>query len=277
MEHRAINTAENRQRLGERTFWAVAALLVFFTYSIVFFLTGSSGVTESAKSSLRNLAPLVLLTLAVRPLLTGVVARLRPMAALGAHIVLAGAFSFLWYWLLMVLIGLSLGDTFTEFAVRAFFPGPAVAWQLLQGITVYALVAALTYLRAEPELPSFVVAAGPERSGNTDQSLSRYFIRQGEDIHPLDVSQIVSITGADDYAEVATVAGRHLVRMTLADFEKALEGGSFIRVHRSRIVNVDRIIRAEPAGGGRMLLHMENGEMIQASRAGTKLLRDRVI
>jgi DNA-binding LytR/AlgR family response regulator len=65
--------------------------------------------------------------------------------------------------------------------------------------------------------------------------------------------------------------------MTLADFENVLGPKSFIRVHRSWIVNVDRIARAEPAGGGRMLLHMENGEMIQCSRTGSRLLKDRVI
>jgi len=91
------------------------------------------------------------------------------------------------------------------------------------------------------------------------------------------VAAIVSITGADDYAEVATLHGKHLVRLTLAEFEKALDGARFIRVHRSRIVNVDRVSRAEPAGGGRMLLHMENGEMISTSRAGARLLRDRVL
>jgi DNA-binding LytR/AlgR family response regulator len=127
-------------------------------------------------------------------------------------------------------------------------------------------------------MQSLIVA--PAAEGNTagkDASASRYFIRDGEDIRPIDISQIVSITGADDYAEVATLSGRHLVRMTLNQFEKTLEGGIFIRIHRSRIVNVDPIVRAEPAGGGRMLLHMEDGEIVQASRTGTKLLRDRVI
>jgi DNA-binding LytR/AlgR family response regulator len=65
--------------------------------------------------------------------------------------------------------------------------------------------------------------------------------------------------------------------MTLAEFEKSLDPAQFIRVHRSRIVNVDRIERAEPAGGGRLLLHMQDGEAIPASRTGSRLLRDRVI
>jgi DNA-binding LytR/AlgR family response regulator len=177
----------------------------------------------------------------------------------------------------MVLIGVSRGGSFVEFAVQAFFPTPAVAWQLLQGVTLYAVLACLTYLRARPPLPSFVVVPQAQEAVAKDQSPSRYFIRKGEDIHPIEISQIVSITGADDYAEVVTTSGRHLVKMTLTEFENTLEVDNFIRVHRSHIVNVDRIARAEPAGGGRMLLHMDNGEMISASRAGSRLLRDRVI
>jgi hypothetical protein len=267
----------NQRRLGDNVFAAVALALAFLTYFIVFLVSGRGGVLESALSSLRNLLPLALLTAAVRPIVTRYVIRLSPVPALAAHASLALLFAVLWYWLLMVLIGLSSGRSATSFNVEPVFPSSAFAWQMLQGVTVYSLIAALTYLRARPELPSLVLAADPAPAEGKEPPLGRYFIRQGEDIHPIDVSRIVSITGADDYAEVATLEGRHLVRMTLAEFEATLPPGSFIRAHRSRIVNVDRILRAEPAGGGRMLLHMENGEMIQASRAGSRLLRDRLI
>jgi two-component system, LytTR family, response regulator len=116
-----------------------------------------------------------------------------------------------------------------------------------------------------------------DAADETRPGFSRYFIRSGDEIQPVDVDLIVSIAGADDYAEVATLKGKHLVRMTLAEFEKSLDPARFIRVHRSRIVNFERIVRAEPAGNGRMLLHMEDGEAIVASRAGSRLLRDRVI
>ncbi|HET7316321.1 MAG TPA: LytTR family DNA-binding domain-containing protein, partial [Sphingomicrobium sp.] len=102
-------------------------------------------------------------------------------------------------------------------------------------------------------------------------------IRTGDEMQPIDVGSIISIRGADDYAEVSTLGGTHLVRMTLTEFEQSLDPQRFIRVHRSRIVNVERVVRAEPAGGGRLLLHMQNGEAIPASRAGSRLLRDRVL
>jgi len=277
MEKRASVARLRTEKLSGKTFYGAAVLFVFLGYLFALRVTGKEGWRDSVESSLRNLLPLALLAIAERAILIAFVMRQRTWVQLPCHVLLAALFSLLWYWLLMVMIGLTTGESLTEFSVRPFFPGPAYAWQLLQGLTFYSLVAAVTYMRAQPDIPTLVVAEAASGAREKEPGLSRYFIRKGEDIHPVDVAQIVSITGADDYAEVVTLSGRHLVRMTLGDFEKALEGGTFVRVHRSRIVNVDRIARAEPAGGGRLLLHMENGEMIQASRMGSKLLRDRVI
>jgi two-component system, LytTR family, response regulator len=147
-------------------------------------------------------------------------------------------------------------------------------------VTFYCLVVALIHLEAQPRTRDLESAADSKESpplANADPTLSRYFVRKGEEIQPVDVQQIVSISGAGDYAEVCTVAGRHLARMTLAQFETALRNERFIRVHRSKIVNLDRVARAEPAGAGRILLHMENGESVLASRAGSRLFRERVI
>jgi hypothetical protein len=263
------------RRLGESAFYGLAAGFVFLGYFATFLVVGGEPL-DAAASSLVNLVPLAIVAAAARVIVGRYLVDAAPARRLGGHLLLAPAFALLQYWLLMVLIGVRIGSSFTEFAVKAFFPGPAVAWQLLQGLTLYALVAALTTLRSRRELPSFVMA--PHSPAEVKEpELTRYFIRRGEDIWPVDISKIVSIAGADDYAEVATIEGRHLVRTTLAEFEASLDPARFLRIHRSSIVNLERIARAEPAGGGRMLLHMENGEMIQASRAGSKLLRDRVI
>ena len=272
----AVKGKTGDRRFSAPTFYAIAALLFFLSYLVVLMLINPGSWRDRAVASFINLVPVAILALPVRFVIVRYLTGWRGGAQLAVHLVLAPIFSLAWYWMLMILIGLVAGQSATRFEVRPFFVDVAVAWQLLQGLTVYSLVAAIFYMRARPPAPSFVIggAAAPERH---KPALSRYFIRRGEDIHPIDVAEIISISGADDYAEVATTGGRHLVRMTLNDLEKALEGGSFIRVHRSRIVNVDRIARAEPAGGGRMLLHMEDGEILQASRAGARLLRDRVL
>jgi hypothetical protein len=263
-------------RLSDRAFVGLAAALGFLGYFAVFLFLGDHGLVDAAASSFRNLLPLTTVSIAAYPIISRQLIGRSIARQIAGHIVIGAAYTLILYWLLMVFIGVGQGDSFTEFVVRAFFPSGAIAWQLLQGLTLYALVASLTYLRAQPSVHAFVISA-PVAAVGKDQNQSRYFIRKGEDIHPIEISRIVSIKGADDYAELATLDGRHLVRMTLAEFEKTLQADNFIRVHRSHIVNVDRIARAEPAGGGRMLLHMENGEMISASRAGSRLLRDRVI
>jgi two-component system LytT family response regulator len=264
------------RRFGERAFYAIATLLFFLAYLVVLKLIGRGSWGDHAIASLINLVPVAILALPIRFVIVHHLIGWRPALQLAGHLVLAPVFSLGWYWMLMILIGVVAGASAIRFEVRPFFVDVAVAWQLLQGLTVYSLLASLFYLRARPPAPSFVVGETPAPDRRA-AGFSRYFIRRGEDIHPIDVATIVSIAGADDYAEVATTSGRHLVRMTLGDFEKALSDGPFIRVHRSRIVNVERILRAEPAGGGRMLLHMEDGEIVQASRTGSKLLRDRTL
>jgi two-component system, LytTR family, response regulator len=265
------------RRLSDRQFDALAAALAFLSYFLVFLAVRSDrSAADAAISSLINLLPLLVLAVAARAILKRYVIGSTPLHQIAAHVTLGAGFSLLWYWLLMISIGVRAGESFTEFVVQAFFPDPVFAWQLLQGLTVYALIAALTYLRTQPELPSFVIPAALETEAR-EPSLSRYFMRRGDDIYPVDVAQIISIKGADDYAEVATLEGSHLVRTTLAEFEASLDQSKFVRVHRSHLVNLDWIARAEPSGSGRLLLHMQNGVIIPTSRSGAKMLRDRMM
>ena len=64
--------------------------------------------------------------------------------------------------------------------------------------------------------------------------LERYLTKAGDEFKPVEVAEIVTIAGAQDYSEVVTTNGaRHLVRMSLGEFESRLSATQFIRVHRS--------------------------------------------
>lgn len=254
---------------------ASGACLIVAAYTAVFLVVGHGGVPQALAGGIANAVPVVLLGLTARGLIVRHVLGRSPVWTAVGHAVLATAFVLLAYWSLLVLLGLINGVSATEFDVRPFDPR-AMAWQSLQNLTTYGLIAALTHLDARPAAaPAVPIEAG--QAETEPNSLSRYFIRSGDDLRPIEVAGIVSIAGADDYAEVKTIGGRHLVRMTLAEFEAALDADRFARVHRSHIVNLDRIARAEPAGNGRLLLHMEDGDLIQTSRAGSKRVRDRVL
>ncbi|WP_426663411.1 LytR/AlgR family response regulator transcription factor [Rhodanobacter aciditrophus] len=263
-----------------------------------------------------NTIPVVIFGVAVRRIVARQLVG-RPVAIqLASHLLLCTAFAALSYLLLIVLLGLFNGAGPDGFVVRPFSISGA-SWQSLENVTTYALIAAVSHLQspgrtsgvpapgrneAEPQaaaaLPppvfpdagtqgdgmssadaAITPAEGGERGpeARADTALSRYFVRIGEELRPLDIDTVVSIGGADDYAEVRTLSGRHLVRLTLAEFTRSLDPAKYVRVHRSWIVNTHRIARAEPAGGGRLLLHMETGHTISTSREGAKRLRNRVL
>lgn len=94
----------------------------------------------------------------------------------------------------------------------------------------------------------------------------------------VDADEIDWIEADDYYAAVHARDGRHLIRESLASLEQRLDGGRFVRAHRSAIVNMDRVseVRRE---AGEILLVLRNGVRIPISRRRrtrvTKLLRRR--
>ena len=249
--------------------WTGAHLLLFAGYALVFAQTKREGAAAAMIDAAVNVVPLALLAVAAHGGLRAFVMSASVGAQAGAHAALAPLFAATWY--ALIVLGHGVEDWLVgEGWAPAAFSGPALTWQLFQGVVLYGTVAAVCYAirGGRRSVPVTIVAAPP---------LERYLTRTGDDIVPVNVRDIVAITGAQDYAEVTTLTGRHLVRMSLGEFERRLDSTRFLRVHRSAIVNFEHLARAEPVGGGRMLAHMANGEIVAASRAGAQLLRSFVV
>ena len=294
--------------MKQRHFDLLAIAGVFAAYSVTLHLALHLDLGQSLLGGFANTIPVVVFGAMVRRIIQQKLIGKPAAIQLLAHLPLCAAFAALSYALLIVLLGLLVGRGPSGFLVKPFSTSGA-AWQTLENVTTYALIAAMSYLQAQhgrpgpghapiteaarvshpvqpatepmqvtpqesPARPAPLKEAGDSRA---DADLSRYFVRIGDELRPIDMNSVVSIGGADDYAEVWTLSGKHLVRMTLTEFTRALDPARYARVHRSWIVNVHRIARAEPAGGGRLLLHMETGQTISTSRTGARLLRDRVI
>ncbi len=58
----------------------------------------------------------------------------------------------------------------------------------------------------------------------------------------------------------------YLLRSTLAEFHEQLDPARFARVHRSYVVNLDRIAEIEPTDGGDARLRMKDGSQVPCSR-----------
>ena len=254
-----------------RLVWAISLCVTGLCYTAIFAATRSRPFLLDIQAAALNCGSLALTALSARAALKRWVLPLTGWKAWAAHGVAAGGFAFAWTWLLYVATGIAQSGSVDRFSVIPFLQGPAQQWQLMQGLFAYAAVAALTALEDRPAGAMLVLdAASPEFR-------QRFLAKSDGDVVSLAARDIVSISGADDYAEVVTLQGRHLVSTTLGDFEAALDPARFLRVHRSVIANLDYIVRAEPAGGGRMTLFMSDGPNLAVSRAGAKRLRERLL
>ena len=88
------------------------------------------------------------------------------------------------------------------------------------------------------------------------------------------VRNIVSISAAGPYTEVRTTQGALiLVTRSTQSWERALPAGTFRRVHRSTIVNVEHVEDADPLPTGGYRLRMRSGPPLLVSRRYAALLR----
>lgn len=262
-------------RPGGPQFYIAAIPAMVVAYALALAMTYDD--MELARALAYALVPtsvIALMALPTRAIILHYLFRTRPMVQAPAHILIAITFSILLFWLRMIVSGMFLSGDPMRIELPDFF-APGAAWMLIEGVLIYTLISLTTYvetLRVTPiRLPEAVPALAEERDAPF-----RLFVRQNDEFRPIDTGRIILARGADDYAEVVTASGVHLVRMTLSALSDRL-GSRFIRIHRSCLVNVEQIGKAEPAGGGRILLHMEDGTMVATSRAGARLLREHIV
>ena len=243
---------------------AGATLLVLPVYTLIFWAIIRCTLAEAALYAFTNTLPLAVLVLLFSLAVRIFVQPLPVRAQAAAHLALAPAFAASWYGGILVLHALARLAQGRALELRGFAP-ETLAWQTFQGLVIYVAVAATTYALARP--------APASRDDAPSDRLERYFIRRGDTIEPVEVRDIVAIRAAQDYAEVATVSGSHLARFSLGEFERRLDPARFLRIHRSAIINFEHFVSAEPAGNGRFLILLGNGETLQTSREGAKKLR----
>jgi len=116
-------------------------------------------------------------------------------------------------------------------------------------------------------------AAG--RRGLPADRLRRLFASVVGNVVPLAVEGIESFEGAGDYVRVRAAGSEYLVSHRLNELESKLDPERFVRIHRSRIVNLD-FVRSIECEGGQLAVHMKDGTALPVSRRRGPRLRRRI-
>jgi two-component system LytT family response regulator len=108
------------------------------------------------------------------------------------------------------------------------------------------------------------------RGADSSQSVMRYprriAIRDGSRIMFLKAEEIEAIEAAGNYVQLVSTTGKHLLRLKLADMEEQLDPVRFTRIHRSTIVNVERVREVNVSSHGDARVVLYSGAKYRMSR-----------
>lgn len=111
------------------------------------------------------------------------------------------------------------------------------------------------------------------------QFIERIVVKDGTRVTLIPVAKLDYAEAQDDYVALATHGTKHLKQQTIASLEAALDPARFVRIHRSYIVNFERVVRIEPYGKDSRLAILADGTRLPVSRTGyarlKSLLEDR--
>ena len=129
--------------------------------------------------------------------------------------------------------------------------------------------------RARPVLEARLGTGSAERARDVlhDGPLLRLFVRDAGRILPLPLSAVERVQAADDI--VLIHAGDRVFRLNvpLAELEKRLDPRTFVRIHRSHLVNLEHVASLEPLDDSRLEVSLRSGLKLMASRQRSRALR----
>ena len=164
---------------------------------------------------------------------------------------------------------------YDEYALRAF-EVHAVDY-LLKPFSADRLAAALERARERlsrgEQLPGQALMAD---SRSTNDRASRILVRDGARVHVLPVEKIDYARVQDDYVSFRCEGKDYLKEQTLAQVEASLDPAQFVRIHRSFLLNLDRLARVELDARENRIAILTDGRRLPVSRAGYARLNEKL-
>jgi two-component system LytT family response regulator len=106
--------------------------------------------------------------------------------------------------------------------------------------------------------------------------LDRFVIKAGGRVFFVRAEEIDWIEAAGNYVKLHVGAEAHLFRETMNALEAQLDSNTFFRIHRSHIVNIERIKELQPWFNGEYVVFLNDGTRLTLSRGYREKLQERI-
>jgi two-component system LytT family response regulator len=154
---------------------------------------------------------------------------------------------------------------YDQYAMRAF-DAHAVDY-LLKPFSAERFERALERARArlgERRVPADIA---PEARAPGDRP-QRIVVKDGTRVHVIPIAKLDYVAAQDDYVALHSEGKSYLKQQPIAALEALLDPACFVRIHRSAIVNLERVARIEPYGKESRVAILNDGTRLPVSRSG---------
>jgi two-component system, LytTR family, response regulator len=127
--------------------------------------------------------------------------------------------------------------------------------------------------RAPHEKETGQVLAMLDVIANPPRQLARLAIRSGERTFFVPVNDVDRIEALQNYVQVHVGATSHLLHVPMNTIETVLDPQRFLRIHRSHIVNVQRIAQLWSVAHGQYVIELKSGERLPSGRTYRERIR----
>ena len=121
-------------------------------------------------------------------------------------------------------------------------------------------------------LPSATALAAAARAPG--RFVERLLVRDGANVHVIPIERVDWIEAQDDYAGIRSDGKTYLKPQPLAELAAGLDPARFVRIHRSYVLNVERLARLELYAKDSRVAILKDGKQLPVSRSGHARLRE---
>ncbi len=167
---------------------------------------------------------------------------------------------------------------YDEFALQAF-ETHAIDYLLKpfgEDRVAYALERVRTFLAGKPDRTAHQDRMSEFLRTTREPPPSCLLVKRDGRVLVLRPRDIDWIEAVGDYVRVHVGTESHLTRSTLADMQKRLAVEGFVRVHRSRLVNLAHVREFRPSSRSESTIILKNGARLEASYALLKEIQERL-